>query len=62
MTNTDKTIVIAGMMLNVVFFLLMLAEVVITKSAGYALLSAIATYLFFEYVYYAKKTDSRAND
>lgn len=63
MTNTDKTILIAGMMFNVVFFLLMLAELVITKAAGYALFSAIATYLFFEYVYYAqKKTETHANE
>lgn len=63
MTNTDKTILLSGMMFNVVFFLLMLAELVITKAAGYALLSAIATYLFLEYVYYAqKKTETHANE
>ncbi|MCE5096555.1 hypothetical protein [Staphylococcus devriesei] len=63
MNNTDKTILISGMMFNVVFFLLMLAEVVITKSAGYALFSAIATYVFFEYVYYAqKKTETHGNE
>ena len=55
MSNSDKTILISGMMFNVVFFLLMLAEVVITKSAGYALLSAIATYIFFDTCYYVKK-------
>ncbi|OFP91220.1 hypothetical protein HMPREF2966_08750 [Staphylococcus sp. HMSC072D04] len=59
----DKAFLISGMMFNAVFFLLMLAEVVITKSAGYALFAAIATYIFFEYVYYAqKKTESRCND
>lgn len=63
MTSTDKTIVIAGMTFNVVFFLLMLAELVITKAAGYALFSAIATYIFFEYVYYAqKKTETHSNE
>lgn len=56
MSNKDKTVLISGMMFNVVFFLLMLAELVITKAAGYALFSAIATYIFFEYVYYAQKT------
>lgn len=55
MTNSDKTILISGMMFNVVFFLLMLAELVITKATGYALFSAIATYLFFEYSFYAEK-------
>ncbi|MBI5972003.1 hypothetical protein [Staphylococcus caledonicus] len=63
MTSTDKTLLIAGMMFNVVFFLLMLAELVITKAAGYALFSAIATYLFFEYVYYTqKKTETHCNE
>ncbi|PTE69898.1 hypothetical protein BUY46_01840 [Staphylococcus devriesei] len=62
MTNSHKTILISGMMFNVVFFLLMLAELVITKAAGYALFSAIATYLFFEYVYYAKKTETHGNE
>ncbi|MGA4513318.1 hypothetical protein ACPAY5_00380 [Staphylococcus caledonicus] len=63
MTNSDKTFLIAGMMFNVVFFLLMLAELVITKAAGYALFSAIATYIFFEYVYYAqKKTETHGNE
>ena len=42
----DKAFLISGMMFNAVFFLLMLAEVVITKSAGYALFAAIATYIF----------------
>ena len=63
MSNSDKTILISGMMFNVVFFLLMLAELVITKAAGYALFSAIATYIFFEYVYYAqKKTETHGNE
>lgn len=62
MTSTDKTILLSGMMFNTVFSLLMLAELVITKAAGYALLSAIATYLFFEYVYYVKKTETHGNE
>ncbi|OFM10045.1 hypothetical protein HMPREF2720_04715 [Staphylococcus sp. HMSC074C02] len=63
MSNTDKTVLISGMMFNAVFFLLMLAELVITKAAGYALFSALATYLFFEKLYYAqKKTDTHANE
>ncbi|PNZ86571.1 hypothetical protein [Staphylococcus devriesei] len=62
MTSTDKTILVSGMMFNTVFSLLMLAELVITKAVGYALLSAIATYLFFEYVYYVKKTETHGNE
>lgn len=55
MKSHDKAFLISGMMYNVVFFLLMLAELVITKAAGYALFSALATYLFFDTCYYVKK-------
>lgn len=55
MTNSDKTVLISGMMFNAVFFLLMLAELVITKAVGYALFSAIATYVFFDQCYYKIK-------
>lgn len=55
MANTDKTILISGMMFNTMFFLLILAEVVITKSAGYALLTSLATYVFFDQCYYKIK-------
>lgn len=55
MNAEDKTLLISGMMFNAVFFLLMLAEVVITKSAGYALFAAIATYVFFDQCYYKIK-------
>ena len=48
----DKAFLIAGMMFNAVFFLLMLS-VVITKAAF--ALSGMTTYVFFEYVYYAEK-------
>lgn len=51
----DKAFLIAGMMFNAVFFLLMLSELVITKAAGFALFSGMTTYVFFEYVYYAEK-------
>ena len=54
MANTDKTILISGMMFNTMFFLLMPAEVVITKS-GYALLTSLATYVFFDQCYYKIK-------
>lgn len=53
----DKAFLIAGMMFNAVFFLLMLSELVITKAAGFALFSGMTTYVFFEYVYYAEKKD-----
>lgn len=62
MSNSDKKILISGMMFNVVFFLLMLLELVITKAAGYALFAAMATYIFFDTCYYEKKTDTHANE
>lgn len=55
MTNTDKTILISGMMFNAVFFALMLAELVITKAAGIGLFVALATYVFFDQCYYKIK-------
>ncbi|WP_186365002.1 hypothetical protein [Staphylococcus haemolyticus] len=55
MNVEDKTLLISGMMFNAVFFLLMLAEVFITKSAGYALFAALATYVFFDQCYYKIK-------
>lgn len=55
MKSHDKAFLISGMMFNIVFFTLMLAELVITKSAGYALFSAIATYVFFDQCYYKIK-------
>lgn len=42
----DKAFLIAGMMFNAVFFLLMLSELVITKAAGFALFSGMTTYVF----------------
>ncbi|MBI5972187.1 hypothetical protein [Staphylococcus caledonicus] len=63
MNNTEKSILIAGMTFNVIFFLLMLVELVITKAAGYALLLSIMTYLFFEYGFYAqKKTETHSHE
>ena len=46
MTNKDKTILIAGMMFNVTFFLSMMMSVFITNAAAIALLASMLTYLF----------------
>lgn len=63
MKSHDKTVLISGMMFNAMFFALMLAEVFITKSVGYALFSGMTTYVFFEYVYYAeKKTETHGHE
>lgn len=55
MKSHDKTVLISGMMFNAVFFLLMLAELVITKAAGIGLFTALATYVFFDQCYYKIK-------
>lgn len=52
MTNKDKTILIAGMMFNAIFFLTMMMSVFITNAAAFALLVATLTYLFFDHFYY----------
>ncbi|PTK69760.1 hypothetical protein BUZ32_00425 [Staphylococcus haemolyticus] len=63
MTNKDKTILIAGMMFNVTFFLSMMMSVFITNAVAIAIVASIVTYLFFDKLFYAqKKTESRCND
>ncbi|WP_145430627.1 hypothetical protein [Staphylococcus haemolyticus] len=63
MTNEDKTILIAGMMFNVTFFLSMMMSVFITNAVAIAIVASTVTYLFFDKLYYAqKKTESRCND
>lgn len=63
MTNKDKTILIAGMMFNVTFFLSMMMSVFITNAVAIAIVTSVVTYLFFDKLYYAqKKTDTHANE
>ncbi|MEX6265331.1 DUF1270 family protein [Staphylococcus haemolyticus] len=63
MTNKDKTILIAGMMFNVTFFLSMMMSVFITNAVAIAIVASTVTYLFFDKLFYAqKKTESRCND
>lgn len=63
MSNSDKTILISGMMFNVTFFLSMMMNVFITNAAAIALLASMINYLFFDKLYYAqKKTDTHANE
>ncbi|MCI2942658.1 MULTISPECIES: DUF1270 family protein [Staphylococcus] len=63
MTNEDKTILIAGMMFNVTFFLSMMMSVFITNAVAIAIVASTVTYLFFDKLFYAqKKTGSRCND
>lgn len=63
MTSKDKTILIAGMMFNVTFFLTMMINVFITNAIAFAMVASTVTYLFFDKLFYAqKKTGSRCND
>lgn len=63
MTNKDKTILIAGMMFNVTFFLSMMMSVFITNAVAIAIVTSVVTYLFFDKLYYAqKKTDTHCNE
>jgi hypothetical protein len=63
MTNKDKTILIAGMMFNVTFFLSMMMNVFITNAVAIGIVASVATYLFFDKLFYAqKKTDTHANE
>ena len=63
MTNKDKTILIAGMMFNVTFFLTMMMSVFITNAIAIAMVASVVTYLFFDKLYYAqKKTETHSNE
>lgn len=63
MTNKDKTILIAGMMFNVTFFLSMMLNIFITNSVAVAIVTSVVTYLFFDKLYYAqKKTETHGNE
>lgn len=63
MSDKDKTILIAGMMFNVTFFLTMMMSVFITNALAIAMTASVVTYLFFDKLFYAqKKTESRCND
>lgn len=63
MTDKDKTILIAGMMFNVTFFLAMMMNVFITNVIAIGMIASTVTYLFFDKLYYAqKKTDTHANE
>ena len=60
MTIKDKTILISGMMFNVTFFLSMMMSVFITNAVAIGIVASVATYLFFDKLYYAQ--ESRCND
>lgn len=52
MTIKDKTILISGMMFNAIFFLAMMLNIFITNAVAIAMVTAVITYLFFEYEFF----------
>ncbi|WP_145411802.1 DUF1270 family protein [Staphylococcus haemolyticus] len=52
MTNKDKTILISGMMFNIIFFMSMMLSVFITNAIAIAMVASVVTYLFFDHFYY----------
>ena len=55
MTIKDKTILIGGMMFNVIFFLTMMMSVFITNAVAIAMVASAVTYLFFDKLFYTKR-------
>lgn len=60
MTIKDKTILIAGMMFNVTFFLAMMMSVFITNALAIGMVASGVTYLFFDKLFYAQKKDRKS--
>lgn len=54
MSDENKSILIAGMTFNVLFFVCMLLQVFILNSAAYALFTALTAYLFFSNYFFQK--------
>lgn len=59
MSNENKSILIAGMTFNVLFFVCMLLQVFILNSAAYALFTALATYLFFNNYFFEESKQQK---
>lgn len=59
MSNENKSILIAGMTFNVLFFVCMLLQVFILNSAAYALFTALATYLFFSNYFFEESKQQK---
>lgn len=63
MSIKDKTILIAGMMFNVTFFLSMMMSVFITNAVAIGIVASTVTYLFFDKLFYGqKKTETHGNE
>ncbi|MCT1482283.1 DUF1270 family protein [Staphylococcus hominis] len=59
MSNENKSILIAGMTFNVLFFVCMLLQVFILNSAAYALFTALAAYLFFSNYFFKESKQQK---
>lgn len=57
MSNTDKTVLISGMMFNAIFFLAMMLNIFITNAIAIGMVASAVTYLFFDKLFYAQKKD-----
>ncbi|MDT4035469.1 hypothetical protein RPO35_01620 [Staphylococcus hominis] len=55
MTNEDKSIVVAGTMFLALSTALFITGMFFMKALGTALLTSLATYVFFDTCYYVKK-------
>lgn len=59
MSNENKSVLIAGMTFNVLFFVCMLLQVFILNSAAYALFTALAAYLFFSNYFFEESKQQK---
>ncbi|MCG1578843.1 hypothetical protein K4Q20_02565 [Staphylococcus epidermidis] len=55
MKSNDKAFLISGMMFNAIFFLAMMLNIFITNAVAIAMVTAVITYLFFEYEFFQVK-------
>lgn len=55
LSNEDKSIYVAGTMFLTLATALFITGMFVPKALGVALLTALATYVFFDTCYYAKK-------
>lgn len=55
MKSHDKAFLISGMVFNAIFFLAMMLNIFITNAVAIAMVTAVITYLFFEYEFFQVK-------
>lgn len=62
MTNEDKSVLIGGLMFLALSTALAITGLFFMQALGIGLIVAVVTYVFFDTCYYAKKTDTHANE